>query len=223
MSEVFGAEGFRVGEVWSEVVDAVLVHGHVELFEGFEVLEGVGFLFHRDPALAFLAAVGDLVEGVDEEAEFSGGGDLLLVQVGIGVLEGGDGVDEEVGGEGLGDLGAVGFEVADVLSGRRVGAVHALADLSVGESLAAEAVGSEAFGSLGGVHWGRLSSSGAAFAQTYRNMCSLESCVGDGLGGGWRLAEAGVTLWRLRCWVVWAPHQVRGIGRGWRGRGGWRS
>ena len=65
-------------------------------------------------------------------------------------------MDEEVGGEGLYDLGSVGFEVADVAGGGGVGAGHALADLPVGEALAAEVVGLEALGSLGGVHLGLL-------------------------------------------------------------------
>ena len=137
-----------------EVVDAGFAYGRGELVEGFDVLDRVGLLLHDDAAVSLLAAVGDLVEGVDQEAQFASGVDVLLVQVGIGLLEGGDGVDKQIGGEGLDDLGSVGLEVADVLGGGGVGAVHALADLSVGEALAAEVVGLEAFGSLGGVHWG---------------------------------------------------------------------
>ncbi|MDE2895599.1 MAG: hypothetical protein OXN87_09400, partial [Chloroflexota bacterium] len=144
MLEVRGAEGFGVGEVGSEVVDAGFSHGRGELIEGFDVLDRVSLLLHDDAAVSFLAAVFDLVEGVDEESEFAGGVDVSGVEVGVGILEVGNRVDEEVGGEGFDDLSSVGFEVADVLSGRGVGAVHALADLSVGESLAAEAVGSEA-------------------------------------------------------------------------------
>ncbi|MYC01079.1 MAG: hypothetical protein F4X58_04085 [Chloroflexi bacterium] len=141
-----------VDEVWGHVVDAVLVHRHDEVLEGLDVLEGVGFLFHGDPAGSLLAAVFDLIEGVDEEAEFSGGVDVLGVKVGVGGLEVGDGVDEQVGGERLDDLRAVGLEVSDVPGGGGVSAAHALSDLSVGEALAAEAVGLEALGSFGGVH-----------------------------------------------------------------------
>ena len=149
---MFGAEGSLVGEVGGHVVDAVLVHRHDEVLEGLDVLEGVGFLFHGDPALALLAAVFDLIEGVDEQAEFSGGVDVLGVEVGVGGLEVGDGVDEQVGGEGFHDLGSVRLEVADVPGGGGVSAAHALSDLSVGEALAAEAVGLESLGSFGGVH-----------------------------------------------------------------------
>jgi len=56
LGEVFAAEGFGVGEVGGQVVDAVLAHRDEELFERFDVFEGVGFLFHGDSALAALAA-----------------------------------------------------------------------------------------------------------------------------------------------------------------------
>ena len=137
-------------------MDAGCAHDLEEFAGGLDGLEGVGFLLRRDAALAFLATVFDLVEGVDEQAEFSGGVDVLGVEIGVGVLQGGDRVDEQVGGEGFDDLGSVGLEVADVAGGGGVGAVHALADLSVGESLAAEVVGLESLGSLGGVHRGSL-------------------------------------------------------------------
>jgi len=107
LGEVFGAEGFGVGEVWGQVVDAVLAHRDEEISERFDVLEGVGLLLHGDAAVSPLAAVFDLVEGVDEESQFSGGGDVLGVEVGVGILEVGNRVDEQVGGERLDDLGAV--------------------------------------------------------------------------------------------------------------------
>ncbi|MDE2989354.1 MAG: hypothetical protein OXT70_15085 [Chloroflexota bacterium] len=96
--EVFGAGGLGVGEVGGEVVDAGFAHGRGELVEGFDVLDRVGLLLHDDAAVSLLTAVGDLVEGVEEEAEFAGGVDVLDVEVGVGVLEVGDGVDEQVGG-----------------------------------------------------------------------------------------------------------------------------
>ena len=137
-------------------MDAGFAHDLEEFSGGLDGLEGVGFLLHRDAAVAFLAAVFDLVEGVDEQAEFSGGVDVLGVEVGVGVLEGGDGVDEQVGGEGFDDLGSVGLEVSDVAGGGGVGAVHALADLSVGESLAAECCGPGVVWLVGRGSWGFL-------------------------------------------------------------------
>ena len=71
-------------------------------------------MFFEDSAVSSLAAVGEAVEGVDLEAEFSGGLDVLLVEVGVGVVDPGERVDELIGGEGLGDFVSVGVEVLDV-------------------------------------------------------------------------------------------------------------
>ena len=80
-----------------------------EFFVGFQVADRVGALFFEDSAVSSLAAVGEAIEGIDLESEFSGGLDVLLVQVGVGVgvVDPGERVDQLVGGEGLGDLVSV--------------------------------------------------------------------------------------------------------------------
>ena len=89
------------------VPEAALDQGFGEFFVGFEVADRVGALFFEDSAVAALAAIGEAIEGVDLEAEFSGGLDVLLVQVWVGVVDPGERVDELVGGEGLGDFVSV--------------------------------------------------------------------------------------------------------------------
>ena len=161
-------------------MDAGFAHDLEKFAGGLDGLEGVGFLLHGDAAVASLAAVFDLVEGVDEQAEFSGGVDVLGVEVGVGVLEGGDGVDEQVGGEGFDDLGSVGLEVSDVAGGGGVGAVHALADLSVGESLAAECCGPGVVWLVGRGSWGFLTLVRTVLCRSY-GVCVGLAAAGDPL------------------------------------------
>ena len=149
---VVGEEGGGVGDDRGEVVDAVSFHRLVEVHQGFDVAQGVGFLFLGHASLSALATVFDLVERVEQQAEFAGVADVASVQVGVGGLQAGDGVDQQVGGQRLDDLAALGLEVAHVVASRRGGAGHALADLTVRQALAAQVVGLESFGSLGGVH-----------------------------------------------------------------------
>ena len=96
------------------VPEAALDQGFGEFFVGFEVADRVGALFFEDSAVSALATIGEAVEGVDLETEFSGGLDVLLVQVWVGVVDAGERVDELVGGEGLCDFVSVGVEVLDV-------------------------------------------------------------------------------------------------------------
>ena len=109
-----------------------------EHFERLEFAEGIGGVVFVDAALAALAAVGDAVEGVEQEAEFAGGLDVSLVEVVVGLAELLEGVEELVGGERFDDVFAVLFEGFEVLGDGGVGAAHLLGDLAEGESLAAE-------------------------------------------------------------------------------------
>ena len=103
-------------------------------------------------AFAALASVGGAVEAFEQEPELAGGGDLAVVPLSVRGVELLQGADELFGGEGLDDFGAVGVEVAQVLEHGGGGAVHLGGDLSDGESLAAEFVGLEDFGSSDGAH-----------------------------------------------------------------------
>ena len=116
VGEVAGLE--EVVERGGVVPEAGGDQGFGEFFVGFEVADRVGALFFEDSAVSALAAIGEAVEGVDLESEFSGGLDVLLVQVWVGVVDPGERVDELVGGEGLGDFVSVGVEVLDVAGDR---------------------------------------------------------------------------------------------------------
>ena len=100
--------------------------GFGEFFVGLEVSDRVGALFFEDSAVSSLAAVGEAIEGVDLESKFSGGLNVMLVQVWVGVVDAGERVDELVGGEGLCDFVSVGVEVFDVAGDGGRGALHAL-------------------------------------------------------------------------------------------------
>ena len=125
-----------------------------ESVELIEELHVVHLLALVDASRTALLAVGDAVEGVEQEAEFPGGADVSVVQVWVGGVELAQGVDQVVGGEGLDDGVLVGVEVSEVLGDGRVGAAHLVGDLAEGESLAAEVVGVEESGSSSGVHGG---------------------------------------------------------------------
>ena len=151
---VSGAEdGFEeVAHVFFGVPVAVLEHGFDDFVDllmfAFEVVD----LVLADAALAALASVGGAVEAFEEEAELARGGDLAIVALLVGGVELLQGADELLGGERFDDFGAVGVEVAQVLQDGGGGAVHFGGDPADGESLAAELVGSEDFGSTDGTH-----------------------------------------------------------------------
>ena len=167
-----GAEdGFEeVAHVFFGVPVAVLEHGLEDFVDllvfAFEVLDVV----LMDAPFTALAAVGGAVEAFQQEAELARGGDVALVSLGVGEVELLEGLDELLGGEGLDDFGAVGVEVAQVLKHGGGGAVHFGGDLADGESLAAELVGSEDFGSTDGTH-------GSAFLPCVCSDCISYRCV----------------------------------------------
>ncbi|MYJ92574.1 MAG: hypothetical protein F4038_05945, partial [Chloroflexi bacterium] len=114
-------------------------------------LEGAdtGFrLGGRGRELLFSAAVLLFMDGgqaLQEEAEFTGGGDGLAVLVGVGV-GGGEDVDlvgESVGGDGAQDVGSMELEVAEVGVDGGAGAAELSGDLFWTEALAVEVVGFE--------------------------------------------------------------------------------
>ena len=154
-----GAEdGFEeVAHVFFGVPVAVLEHGLDDFVDllvfAFEVVD----LVLADPALAALASVGGAVEAFQQEAELASGGDVALVSLGVGEVELLEGLDELLGGERFDDFGAVGVEVAQVLEHGGGGAVHLGGDPADGESLAAEVIGLEDFGSSDGAHGDGLS------------------------------------------------------------------
>ena len=116
---VFGIVG-RAGEGFAKAAEAgVHALSEVGSFDQAAVSVGIesGFPVRFDVRFGWLSVV--LLDGgqaLEEEAEFSGGGDGLAVFVGVG-LGGGEDVDlvgESVGGDGAEDVGSVGLEVAEV-------------------------------------------------------------------------------------------------------------
>ena len=113
-------------------------------------------------------------QALEEEAEFSGGGDGLAVLVGIGV-GGGEDVDlvgESVGGDGAQDVGSVELEVAEVGVDGGAGAAEFLGDCVGGEALAVEVVGFEDASAASGSGWvGAVAVMGGSFIERY--ICSV--------------------------------------------------
>ena len=93
--------------------------------------------------LGLSGALLDDGQAEQEETEFSGGGGVpsVLVGVSVGPGEQVDLVDEPVGGDAAQDVLAVQAEVFEVGVSGGAGAAEAVADLLQGESLAVEAVG----------------------------------------------------------------------------------
>ncbi len=106
---------------------------------GFRLGGGGGEFVFTPPVLVFV----DGGQALQEEAQFSGGGDGLAVLVGFGV-GGGEDVDlvgESVGGDGTEDVGSVELEVAEVGVDGGAGAAELLGDCVGGEALAVEVSG----------------------------------------------------------------------------------
>lgn len=121
-----------------------------ELSEFLDEADLIGGVVFLHAALAALAAVGDAVEGVEQEPQFAGGMDAALVAAVFGLIELLEDREELIFGEGFGDLLPVLLELFEVAADRGVGAAHLLADLTVGETLAAEEVGAQQLGSVSG-------------------------------------------------------------------------
>ena len=118
-------EGFEeVVEVLVGVQVAGFEQGAEDFFDLRVVLVEVAEFVLADAALALLLAVVDLVEGVEQESEFAGGGDVFRVDVGVGLVESLDDVEELVGGEVVDDLVAMALEFAQVASDGGGRAVH---------------------------------------------------------------------------------------------------
>jgi hypothetical protein len=86
-------------DIFGDIPVAGLDHDFGDFFHTPGVFFGVVDIVFEDAAFASLATVFDLVEGVQQEAQFAGAVDVLLVQVGVGGLDAGDCVNERVGGE----------------------------------------------------------------------------------------------------------------------------
>ena len=160
------------GLVWIEVGGDLGLLGLVDLFLGGRAhvigfgeavsvaVDGDAGLEDLDGAVDFASA--DFGRGEEEQAQFSDVGEPAFVMgvVEIGELDqmGGDLVGGEFGDDVVTEL----LEVVEVSVDGGDGAAHALADLSVGESLLSEGVGFEHLGSSGLVgvvgEWHGLSS-----------------------------------------------------------------
>ena len=118
---------------------------------GFRLGGGVGEFLFSAAVLLFV----DGGQALEEEAEFSGGGDGLAVLVGVGVGGGEDVhlVGEAVDGDGAEDVGSVELEVAEVGVDGGAGAAELGGDFFGGASLAIEVVGFEDASAASGGWW----------------------------------------------------------------------
>ena len=121
-----------------------------ELSKFLDEADLIGDVVFLDAALATLAAVGDAVESVEQEPQFAGGMDAALVAGVFVLIELLEDSEELIFGERLRDLLPALPECSEVAADRGVGAAHLLGDLTVGEALAAEEVGTQQFGSVCG-------------------------------------------------------------------------
>ncbi|MCY3587269.1 MAG: hypothetical protein OXH40_01100, partial [Chloroflexi bacterium] len=118
---------------------------------GFRLGGGGGEFVFAPPVLLFV----DGGQALQQEAQFSGGGDGLAVLVGFGV-GGGEDVDlvgEPVGGDGAQDVSSVELEVAEVGVDGGAGAAELGGDCVGGETLAVEVVGFEDASAASGGGW----------------------------------------------------------------------